>query len=99
MEQSKYYKLINIIIRMKLNEADLLKEIHVQCTTNEWQVKTLNKNMGRICKTGWTRNTQHLEWKKKWTYDFLKWPCHHTRWTYTSSNVIYTEHEHVLWTA
>lgn len=29
VEQSKYYKLINIIIRMKLNEADLLKEIHV----------------------------------------------------------------------
>lgn len=37
--------------------------------------------------------------KKIWTYDFLKWPCHHTRWTYTSANGTYTEHEHVLWTA
>lgn len=25
----KYYKVINIILRMKLSEADLLKEIHV----------------------------------------------------------------------
>lgn len=52
--------------------------------------------MGKICKTGWTTNTQHLEWKK-WTCDFLKWPCHHTRWNYTFANVKYNEH--VLWTA